>query len=209
MPDLTGDRTPDPTTDLNVGPTLDAEGGSEQKRRAGEEKGRAGRRAHRRARVAAEQEADALTARQYGAIARRQAVSLGVTRARIEDRLLTGVWLQTEARGVLRQRRLGSHPPASPDGRLPGRWREGGGLPPQRGGASGLRPSPEGAAGDGAAQPERPISGRRRAPLAPPGRRPHDVDYRIEQVYKEDLWPWSTRLRSLLDEFFAATDSAA
>ena len=33
--------------------------------------------------------------------------------------------------------------------------------------------------------------------------------YRIEQVYGEDLWPWSTRLRSLLDDRFAAFRQAA
>ncbi|HEV8623166.1 MAG TPA: hypothetical protein VG034_01800 [Acidimicrobiia bacterium] len=59
-----------------------------------------GRRARRRQRAAAEQAADKLTVRQHGAIARRQALDLKVTRARIDARLQTGVWQRTEARGV-------------------------------------------------------------------------------------------------------------
>jgi hypothetical protein len=40
-------------------------------------------------------------------------------------------------------------------------------------------------------------------------KRVRDVGYRIEQVYKEDLWPWSTRLRDILEERFAALEQAA
>jgi hypothetical protein len=40
-------------------------------------------------------------------------------------------------------------------------------------------------------------------------KRVRDAGYRIEQVYKEDLWPWSTRLRSVLEERFAASEDAA
>ena len=35
------------------------------------------------------------------------------------------------------------------------------------------------------------------------------ADYQIEQVYGEDLWPWSVRLRNILNERFAATRQAA
>jgi len=40
-------------------------------------------------------------------------------------------------------------------------------------------------------------------------KRVRDTGYRIEQVYNEDLWPWSTRLRRILEERFAALEEAA
>jgi hypothetical protein len=40
-------------------------------------------------------------------------------------------------------------------------------------------------------------------------KRVRELDWRVEQVYREDLWPWSTRLRTLLDALFASGASAA
>jgi hypothetical protein len=59
-----------------------------------------GRRVRRRDRAAPERAADKLAARQHGAISRRQALALDITRAQIEARLVTGLWQATDARGV-------------------------------------------------------------------------------------------------------------